>query len=1589
MKYPTLRTPLLVSLMVVISFFAAWLPISLVRAGRPAQDGAISDEIPRDPPADELRVSPFSTYNGPQLAGPDDPVEVMVELEDPPAIEAYLQSQGESNFTGEAAPQAAAAARAQLARIEQAQRRLINVLSGPKFGAKITARAQRVFNGIGVQVKAGKWAELHALPGVKAVRISSPIYPSRETSARVLDDHREPSVRFINAYLAWEAGLRGEGISIGVIDTGVDYTHATFGGSGDPAVFAANNPTVIGDTPGFPGAKVVGGKDLVGENYNAADPARNTPVPDPDPIDSRSNGHGTATAGIAAGFGVNDDGTAYTGIYSSTLNFNLFRIPPGVAPKASLYSWKVFGSDARGATSSAVVTAAIDCALDPNGDGDFSDRNQVVLLPGGGPFSNLPTDPAITAINNAAQLGVIFVGPTGNGGDTHLAAGGLSTAAGALAVAASAHDGLFYQAVQVNSPADIAGRYPAAVAEFGPALTSSIIGRRLVYGFPADGCAPLTNTTLVNGNIAFLDRGACTLTTKARNAQRAGAVAAIIANNTATLPLTAGDDGTGSDIDIPSFLLEKNAADQARTKLNNGVILIMDVIPGDVFPLTEQADSVASFSPYGGVYPFNILKPDITAPGVNILSPDAGSGNNGFYFTGSSGSAPQVAGVAALRRQKFPLESITNSVVIGVGRKVFSGANSAPPERGPSQVGGGRVDAQAAVTTDASLANTQTLSANNLYGDVIEATGAQTVQRQIVLNWKGASATNYSAAYTGNADLPGVNVSITNPTGAAPPNSRVNIPYVLNINPAALKRNCNPWIIDTQAGNPRHCLSEEQGYITVNTGNNQPVRTPIAAIARPASQMGASQNSLNLANSTGTLPLNLTGQGVNNGPTQPADWRSLVSLFELQGIDPNDSTTPPALDFLDLQHIGARSNFKTAGGVANTRIIFGLSTYGDWASPNQLTFNVFIDANRDGRDDFQLFTTSLPNAQGAPSDVFVTRLLNISTGATTTQFFVNSFSAAMLDTAVFYNNTISLPVSAQALGLTDANGKFDYQVKTSLGSVVIDQSARFTYDATKPGLDFGASTMYFDQPGVTIPVSYVLGDFRAANSEGALLLHHLNTRGNRAQILPANLGREADVAPRPAGNGSTTIADWTQVGRFVVGLDGVNLGNEFQRADNAPRNTSGNGALTISDWVQAGRYAAGLDQPQPAGGPVIPSSPPPQTIGVGAAALPEFGAGQTRALRALNANFTPGQANTLNIELAAQGGENALGFSLNYDPAVLSFVSAEIGGAATGATLLTNSTQTANGRVGIALALPAGQGLAAGARRIVNARFNVAAGATAAMTQVSFGDQPVRREMADVNTNELTASYANAVITIGRTVANVSAASFSGTMLATESIASAFGSLLATRVEAASSQPLPTALAGTTVKVKDDTGTERLSPLFFVSPTQINYQAPPGTAPGTAMVTITSGDGAVSMGNANITTVAPGLFAANANGQGVAAAVVLRARADGSQRFEPVAVFDPARNQFAATPIDLGPESDQVFLILFGTGWRFRSSLAAVTASIGGIGSEALFAGGLAGFVGLDQLNLRLARALAGRGEVDVTLRVDGNAANTVRIHIR
>ncbi len=237
-------------------------------------------------------------------------------------------------------------------------------------------------------------------------------------------------------------------------------------------------------------------------------------------------------------------------------------------------------------------------------------------------------------------------------------------------------------------------------------------------------------------------------------------------------------------------------------------------------------------------------------------------------------------------------------------------------------------------------------------------------------------------------------------------------------------------------------------------------------------------------------------------------------------------------------------------------------------------------------------------------------------------------------------------------------------------------------------------------------------------------------------------------------------------------------------------------------------------------------------------------------------------------------------------------------------------------------------------------------------------------------------------------VTSTNAASYAAGTLAPEAISTLFGTGLASSTVSASTNPLPTTLGDVQVQIRDSAGVTRDAPLFYVSATQISYQNPAGTSTGSATVTVRQNGSIVGQGTTVVEQVTPGLFAANANGRGVAAATALRIKADGSQVVEPVLQLNQTTNQYEALALNIGAASDQLFLLVFGTGFRNHSS-ANVTATIGGTNAEVTYAGTQGTFVGLDQANIRIASSLAGRDNLEVVLTVDGKSSNPVVINVK
>ena len=246
-------------------------------------------------------------------------------------------------------------------------------------------------------------------------------------------------------------------------------------------------------------------------------------------------------------------------------------------------------------------------------------------------------------------------------------------------------------------------------------------------------------------------------------------------------------------------------------------------------------------------------------------------------------------------------------------------------------------------------------------------------------------------------------------------------------------------------------------------------------------------------------------------------------------------------------------------------------------------------------------------------------------------------------------------------------------------------------------------------------------------------------------------------------------------------------------------------------------------------------------------------------------------------------------------------------------------------------------------------------------------------------------------------VVTVSAASY-GAEIAPGEIVAAFGSKLATQtVIATDADPntpgiqLPTELGGTTVEVNG-----RRAGLFFVSPTQVNYLMPAATETGSANVVVRAGDGAVSIGTAQILASAPALFTANSSGAGVPAGSVLRVLPSGAQIEEPLFQLDPATGVFTPRPINLEAAGERVFLILYLTGLgraidpnndsNFNEAIHVLP---GGNEIVPAYAGAQGTFLGLDQINVEIPRSMIGRGAVNLAVNYSTLfASNVARIEI-
>jgi len=1101
-------------------------------------------------------------------------VNVMIELKDLPTTRVFAQGLGSKGTKGANGIELAAArgsARAQMTRIKGAQQRVLAHLATFGQRAKVLYNVQTAYNGIAARIDASIVPELRENADVKAVH-ALPVHYIDNSS----------SVPFIQAAAAWAAtsGNAGQGIKIGIIDTGIDYTHANFGGPGTVAAFTGNNSNII--EPGtFPTAKVVGGIDFAGDAYTGA----NSPVPDPDPLDC--NGHGSHVSGTAAGLGVNGDGTTFLGSYDGTTPFSSFLIGPGVAPRASLYALKVFGCTG----STGLTTQAINWAVDPNGDGDPSDHLDVINMSLGSNFGT-STDPSAQASTNASLAGVIVVAASGNAGDTHYITSSPGTSTRSISVANIVDWGNQSAALTVNTPAAIAGNKAALPAAFNPlvATATNITGNiklandgstdpfpgTATPGTTTDGCQAFP-AGFFTGQLALIDRGGgCGFTFKVKNAQDAGATGVIVANNAAGTISMGGTDGTITILSLSITLADGNAI---KAQLGGGVNATLKI--------TQLGDTVSASSSRGARRNDNGPKPDISAPGQLIISTGKGTGNQPATMTGTSMATPHVTGAMALLRQLHPtwtVEELKALVMNTANHDLFTGTDGTGSKFGVARIGAGRIDLADASNDDVVAYNDDASGGVSVSFGAPEVVGTATLTRTARVANKGVVDRSYDLSYVALNNLPGVTYSFPDgPTINVPAGGSTTFTIQLDANAAGMKHLRDATMAATQGGNPRYYLSEASGFVKLTPGSGTSLRLPVYAAPRPASDMTTNHSYVLLTGPTGSTNVGLTGQDVNTGGAFPTDVISLVSAFELQGTSP---ATIPATSFAsnaDLKSVGVTSDYKATNSVvANaTRIFFAITTHGKWATPNDVQINIFIDRDRNGTDDFQISNLSTADANGNAFDVFVSaRRPAPFTGSFTLDSFLNNVAPSGLETVVFNSNMMVIPVTASAIGLTTANAKFNYRITTnSRGfSGTIDTMTTRTYDAANPGFDVtGGVTglpLYADLNGATIPVNYNKANLTANGTTGLLLLHHSNAFGAHDQILglqeptattvtvDAASGVYSDPTTLKATVSPATYLDQTISGNVQFSVDGSPVG--------APVAVNSSGVATTSYTVNVG-----------------------------------------------------------------------------------------------------------------------------------------------------------------------------------------------------------------------------------------------------------------------------------------------------------------------------------------------------------------------------------------------------------------------------------
>lgn len=755
------------------------------------------------------------------------------------------------------------------------------------------------------------------------------------------------SSKFIGAEKLNEAGLTGKGIKVGVIDTGIDYTHAMFKGVGTAAAYKAIDPAI--ESIGFPSDKIRGGVDLVGTEYDSASPDffHRVPKPDLNPLDE--GGHGTHVAGTIAGIG---DGVE---------SYN------GMAPDADLYAIKVFGAD--GSTSDMVVIAGLEFAADPNGDGDLRDQLDIVNLSLGSGYGN-PKILYAEAVKNLALGGTVSVISAGNSGAKDYIVGAPGTSTEALSVAASIDNGdhnWHFTASVVK-----AGSEEISVETIEAASTQKVadgdVSGDLVYIGAAASELTEEQKAAVDGHVALIDRGAVTFNEKVKRAAEAGAIGVVVANNQ---PGAAFTMGTTDKFDIPAIMITKEVGAKLKAALSSGAGASIQFKTDKTIEKPELVDTLTGFSSKGPRSIDGFLKPEISAPGSDIISAAMGKGDEVVKLSGTSMAAPHMAGVLALVKQSFKNREIEVSaldlkhVAMGTSKTIGDQAGRYPVTR----QGSGRVQADVAALSDL-IASEPSVS----FGEInIESKKAV----KSVLHLRNVSAEDKSVSieFVGSEFVQLNNAqSLTLKAGEITP---VKLTFTLD---ATKMKDAY--------------VREMDGWVLVKSNGVEVYRVPVLAVAHKLSAI-TSTGLIALASATDSegsaVELGLKNESANAGE---------ALLFNLVG---KDDRKPLANSFMnadcDLQAVGYRIVEKETNQGTEQFVEFGVKVYKPMTTWNSCDVSILVDSDKDGVVEQEILGASTKSIPGETAEVFASTLIDSIKAREIRKSFEAKIEAAKNDAA--------------------------------------------------------------------------------------------------------------------------------------------------------------------------------------------------------------------------------------------------------------------------------------------------------------------------------------------------------------------------------------------------------------------------------------------------------------------------------------------------------------------------------------------------------------------------------------------------------------